>query len=257
MRVDGRPFADSLPVSGRGTVLYPPALTARGLPAPVTVWTGTNADGAAAAENCSLWSGTGTGVAGTSWGGSFRWTADGDRDCSGAPAALVCLGTTHSNPLSIPPPPPGARMIFVTRQVYGITGGAAANDLCQMEASGFLSGTWTAVLAQGTNPGAFALPNTQEPLYRPDGVLVALHSADLRNGVAFPLAPIEVTADGQHVDDLVWTGSYGPLDASSGKNCDDWMMNSSMAIVGNSAVAGDRWWASGSNLLSCGSMARL
>lgn len=257
IRVDGRPFADQLPVAGQGTVFYPPALTARGAPGSINLWTGTTTGGLEG-DNCMGWTlGAGvTGILGSAWGGSWRWTDDARVDC-GMAAGLLCLGTTHSSSLVIPQPPPDARMIFVTGQTYAVSGGMTADGYCQDEAGmAGLLGTWTAVLAQGTLAGNSALPSTQEPLYRPDGVLIAVRANDLRTGVA-PLAPIEVTADGQHVDGPVWTGSNGVLDPASGTNCDDWSSTTAQATVGDSAVAGDRWWVRGSVLLGCNQLARL
>lgn len=255
IRPDGLPFADELPVSGRGTVFHPPALTARGLFGPSLVWTGTGSGGQLG-DNCQGWSTGTTGIAGTSAGGSYRWTEDGALACTNS-GAMVCLGTTNSNDLAIPPPPMNARIIFVTSMAYPPSGGVTANQHCIDEAqnAGFTGGGWKALLAQGANVGAADLPNDNEPIYRPDGVLVAAHSFELRSG-APPLAPIEVSADLRHIDDLVWTGSNTPTDAASGKSCSDWMSNASSAVVGRSTVADNRWWNE-LMLVQCDQMAHL
>jgi hypothetical protein len=56
----------------------------------------------------------------------------------------------------------------------------------------------------------------------------------------------------------VWTGSNNVTEAGNGKNCSEWLSSGNIAIVGDSAVAGARWWNSTQRgNLACDQSARL
>jgi hypothetical protein len=260
VRVDGRPFADSLDaLAGRLELFYPNELDERG--ARIfgfgCAWTGTLTDGgfAGTGSSCRDWSSNGFTEGGLS--GELRtagrtWTAR-NRSCSLASCSLYCMGIDRSAVVR-PSRPAGARLAFVS-QPFVLDGGAlaAADDRCAREAAGAgHPGSYRALLATGGTPASARFALDAGPWTRIDGVQLALTAADfVDNRATRRLAPLNVTADGGYLAaGPVWTGSAAPSDAGT-THCSDWTSSAAgqSAFVGEATQGNAEWFNAGT--MSC------
>jgi hypothetical protein len=152
---------------------------------------------------------------------------------------LYCFEVDLDQEVDPPPAPPDARIAFVSKNAFSVTGGLPAADLqCQTEATAAsLPGTYVALLATST---ASAASRVTPAIYkRPDGVTIG----PLTNAI---ITPINVTAADGYVDVDVWTGAASipaPFTSagSASTTCGDWT-NSTVNGTSASTVAGPSYF---------------
>jgi hypothetical protein len=153
----------------------------------------------------------------------------GSTSCS-VSSRLYCFGTDQTNALA--PLTNTGRMAFVSFSFVPGGGVAAADTLCQNEASGLYPGTYKALLA---TEGASAASrfSTDGPIWvRPDGVAIVNKPSDLAND--FLLAPIDEYPGGMYQGNLgVWVGASSLSEIASGTTCSSWTSNSSAQKAGS------------------------
>lgn len=272
LRVDGRPFADSLaaPLYSNQT-FSPPMLDHFGNVVNVTnVGTASNSTGSlySSSSTCNNWADNTSGASarvGLSSAAASLWASYGLLTCD-QPLNLYCFQIDYAARVTSPPPPAmGSKLIFVSRAA-GPTGGLAnADAVCASDASGAgLSGTWKAMLATTTSSIASRFTTTGVPVYRPDGVLVAATDGMLFTSPPTLQAPINVSVTGtSYVTSYVWSGATSattptPMSATP-YSCLDWTSNSSShyAYLGYAGYQNNplNYWIGANTVTSCsGSM---
>lgn len=233
VRVDGKPFADSIDdlVLDR-RLYYPLRIDENGddvlLEDPFAnmtpVATGTNELGnvarnqSAEVENCGDWTGGGTGTIRLGYhdAGGSAWTAGSLRSCDASVMARIyCLGSDRESQVDSPPVQ-GAR-IFVTEDGATADLGIAGFDTrCAAEASaGGLDGEFHALVATSAESALSRVGGAQSTWTRVDGVVV---TSDF---VSFS-APVAVSARGVYLaKGPVWTGSMSAAEAGT-ETCANW-----------------------------------
>lgn len=216
-RVDGTPFVNTVADMAAGRFFYPPRLDANGNDTFVVsqfVATGTTRDGTAAMQ-CS----TGKVTVGVNDASAPVWTDIFASDCSTL-LQVYCFGTGRSADVT-PTVPPGELLAFVS----SATDYSAISNLdgtCNADATAAgLPGTYRALVALSSMPARNRVTNTAaKSWYRVDGVRVSGPMLD-----AFE-APLDVDANGSHVDGGVGFGAVDPKTAAvTSENCSDWTVN--------------------------------
>jgi hypothetical protein len=230
VRLDGRPFIDSLP----GNVFYPLALDDRGsTPGFVcSVPTATYQDATArAGGHCGGWRDP------TVWfhggdchSGTIGWTDLQNTDAEASifhgcttPRHLYCLQVGRSTPVTVPPPPAGARLFFTSDVAFtGNLGGLDGGDArCQaMATDAGLPGAYGAWLA-GTAEASARFVKDGRPWYRPDGVKLGDGPALFEPEVLLEAA-FNVTARRTHIYTRPIPAFAGAPSALSSDNCAGW-----------------------------------
>jgi Protein of unknown function (DUF1554) len=254
IRVDGKPFADTVTDITQGKILNALILDNVGNPVDDAVWTGTTNTGTTSSDTCSDWtsnSNSAVGEVGLSRGGPDDWSDDGNTACN-SPIPLYCFDTSHTTALTVTPVP--GRIAFVSKTAFDTsTGVAGADTLCQNEATAAsLPGSFRALLATTTvaaaDPSRFDLSMGSMPYVRPDGIKIA-DAPTIASGAALD-SGIWQNADGTYVTGSLaqpWTGSTNPSTKGT-ETCTDWTTKSVSinGLLGDSTTPVTRWWNSGS-----------
>ncbi len=267
VRVDGKPFADTLASLTAGRIYYPPNLTESGAVMNASVWTGTFGDGTRSATNtCGDWGSTaGNSMFGYSDSGGNVWTFAATSTCVPSNTwHLYCFQVDYTASLNFAPPPTG-RVMFVSASAFDTTAGVAGADaLCWNDAR--LAGLDAGTAPTATNFQAFVSTTTASatsrvaaargvPVSRPDGVVIATSDSALLDGGVLLQAPIEVgasTATRLLNNGFVWTGATTPKAPTSdggSTSCLDWTSNSALrtGVVGNGNRVGWPLWFDDTN----------
>ncbi len=238
IRPDGKPFALSQSDLYQGREIYPLRLSETGVDlGSQSVWSASTANGMINdVGTCTNW--TSAAAALTSQAG--RTSALGDvwtnvytvLTCS-SQARLACFGIDRA--ATIPPLPPVAgRRVFVSNQPITPSNGIAAADaICNGEASAAgLPGTYRALLATTTASAASRF-NATGPFIRPDNAVVAVGNALF--AAAFWDTSINVTASGFHVGlGAAWTGASSPTALGTvASTCNDWSSSTENGRLGH------------------------
>jgi hypothetical protein len=266
IRPDGLPVADTIDDLAQGHFWYPLALDESGTKILLTdenadpVITGSTDFGLLAPDNCQDWTGSSGPFAGA---GNVNatgrdWEASGDADCT-VPSRFFCFGVDQAVPVSVPKPPTGARVAFISEKKLALSGGVATADfLCQIEASAAgLPGNFHALLATSTASLNQRVPTTPNDVWiRPDGVVLNPGAGTrLYDGVI--AASIDITARGNVVndDEYVLIGAADPdTPPTAEKTCLDWTLpNASMPFGASSGlVHRPDWWLNVGYPVACG-----
>lgn len=224
IRVDGRPFADTL--APGAAVYFPAALDEFGqLRNPYTrlAMTGTGLYGEREG-NCSDWTATDNSplALGDPLTGAGAWTGWAGGGCSWR-WLVYCMGTGIDRPLQRDRVP--GRVAFVSVATLAPGGGLAAADaLCRTEAaSAGLSGSFKALLPADGASAASRFDLKGAPWVRPDGVPIVDKAADLATGTL--IAPIDQHASGPYDLEFyfVWAGAPGPgAVGTAASTCASW-----------------------------------
>jgi hypothetical protein len=176
VRPDGRPFADRIEDLVAGKIFFPPNLYASGYEVSVlgaSVLTGTGGNGTAI-DTCKDWtepsSPDGKYIGGLAGGTTEKWTQGVYTSCSQS-FALYCFGIDGTQ--AVTTPAATGRLAFVSESSMALstTGIAAADEICQTEATAAaLSGTYKALLAQVGKSAASRFVASRAPWVRIDGV---------------------------------------------------------------------------------------
>ena len=239
VRVDGKPFADTLADISAGRMFHPLRVDEFGNfdnTSPGYVWTG-NINWAGSGESCISWTSSdqGSGEHGTSDGMGYVFKDFGSLSCRGL-ARLYCFGVDNNARVTVVPAV--GRIAFITRGSWMSGGGvAAADQLCQDEAiQAGLNGTFKALLATDGASAASRFNSDGSPWVRPDGVVIAPTRGELFSSDYIDSA-IYQSADGlgYFANYGIWTGAIDPTTAgTSDTTCKNWTDSSD----GNTAISG-------------------
>ena len=228
VRVDGKPFADTLADISAGRMFHPLRVDEYGNFDDTSwgyVWTG-NINWAGQGESCSSWTSSdrqSMGEYGTSDGMGYVFRDFGSLSCREL-ARLYCFGVDNNARVKVAPTV--GRIAFLTRESWVSGGGvAAADQLCQNEATqAGLSGTFKAMLATDGASAESRFNLDGFPWVRPDGVVIAATGAELFRSDYIDSA-IYQSADGlsYYANYGVWTGAIDPTTAgTSDTTCKNW-----------------------------------
>lgn len=248
VRVDGKPFADTKADIAAGKIFHPLRVDENGAfitdPTKLTVWTGTQLNGTVnpSGRTCDGWTTNNNAIGGdlgSSDGVTAVFTQSHWVNCS-AERPLYCFGVDKNVPVTVTPV--SGRIAFVTTGTWTPSAGglAAADSLCQSEAtSASLTGTFKALLPTSTGsaqsrfepiaPGSL-------PWVRPDGVAIAPTAAELFTSTFLNTA-INQSADGLSYSgyDGVWGGASNLSTAGTPETtCSNWTSTSGSVLVGYS-----------------------
>lgn len=203
------------------------------------VWTGTNPDGSTG-YNCQDYTSTSASdfvLIGFRIGGGGIWTAGEPINCAAAQTEsyhLYCFGIDRQAHVVEPPPPAGARKIFVSATDFDPSSGIASADLkCATEAlTANLPGSFRALLATSTASAASRFNTSGIGFFRTDGVRVTATPAELFVTNQYLMTSIDVDASGRQwiahplarsIDfpEVVYTGALTPTQVAH-LNCHDW-----------------------------------
>ena len=227
VRVDGKPFVDTVDDLVAGRMFYPPRLDENGGDDPTgafQVATGTAGNGGRSSETCDDYTAqVGSVTIGKADGTTERWTnANAALGCAGA-VHLYCFGIDRAAHVTVTPA--SGKRAFVTDASFGLGGVLGADQLCQTEAAP-LSGTFVAAIATSTEPASSRIGSA--PLVRLDGVAIGTLDA--------PLAPLNVTPARHYVTSRVWTGAPTPEElGSDASTCKDWTSSALSGTAGDVA----------------------
>lgn len=257
VRLDGRPFADSLTsLTVQNQVFFPIMFDANVGTAVNVAHTGTNADGTHSLLNgegtCNGWtsaSATRNVTVGLTNHATIHWTNAAGGTCAQM-FPLYCLGTDYNRPLAIVPT--AGRKAFVSKANWDPATGLAGGDaLCRSEAgsAGLANAAaFKALLATPSASAASRFDDTLATWVRTDGVPLAPTARAYFDAVTpQTTASLDVHADGTYNDQLfgvAYTGALTPR--GSGTNattCASWTVNNASANVAFSDVAGSTLFA--------------
>ena len=242
VRPDGLPFGDTATLIAQyqvtgGHTWYPPRLTAAGADVGAGYWFATGTQGGLHQTGfmCADWTSTaGNSVFGLADTGVAGWGASGSAGCSPNAFHLACLGTDYQAVVRVVAPP-NPRFIFLSKAPFGAaTGVTAANTICTNEAtSAGLPGTYKALLAPtGATAGSLFVAHNQ-PVTRPDGVVVAVSDASFLAIPSAIRAALEIAADGTvpvDTNGAAFTGAASVTAAgTNATTCNNWSTNSGAA----------------------------
>ena len=240
VRVDGKPFAQSLADIAAGKIYYPPELAADGTTTRgnfSAYWTGSDSMGQVVTNTCGNWTSIAAadrGTFGVGLGGAVVFTQAGSFTCD-REARFLCLGTDRA--ATITPPNETGRTVFLSeRTVIGGAGVSAFNLACQADAEDVgLDGTFVAGVSGFTD----SIDLVGAAWVRPDGTPVT--SAELPLTMTGLVSPITQSADGSTYRSIAaWTGVVDSFDSVE-ETCTDWSViagTGSIASTANASSAG-------------------
>jgi hypothetical protein len=220
LRVDGKPFADTLADISAERMFHPLRVDELGNFDNTSggyVWTG-NINWAGQGESCDSWTSSDRqdmGEKGMSDGMGYVFKDFGAAACSSF-ARLYCFGVDNYARVTVVRT--AGRIAFITRDSWLSSGGVAgADQLCQDEAmQAGLKGTFKALLATDGASAASRFNVDGSPWVRPDGVVIARTGAELFASDYLESA-IYQSADGlgYYANYGVWTGAIDPTTAGT------------------------------------------
>lgn len=256
MRMDGKPFADSLISLLVGNQVLNPLLfdETGAVRDRALLPTGTNADGTLSAErNCLDWTSPDSSnlvQIGAPEGGPVTWSSGANPSfCSGPNAGfnLICMGTTRNAVVAITPT--AGKKIWVTSSPFTLDGSQTPDAKCQADRPGGV--TTAAALIATTTKSASANLNSGAVYVRPDGTRVGT-GAQIALGGRLE-SGIWQSADGAYLSgsQYVWSGSTTISTVGSTEStCGNWADPSrSAGTFGNWAFANERWWNDGGSVV--------
>jgi hypothetical protein len=241
MRMDGAPIGDTIANLISGPIWVPVVFDENGMPWLQRVWTGTQAGGTRS-NDCTNWTGVGSGFFGDPYGGAVRWYYLGAAPACGCGGLSVyCAMTDKSS--SISPVPVAGKKIWLSQAHFASGGGLAAADAqCDGDKPAGV-GAAKALLATTTTP-ASALLGADVTYVRPDGILVG-KGADMADPMGLH-SGIWQHSDGSYAttEEQVWSGSLGvDKTGTVASTCNDWMNNTGgMPFMGLPLFASGDWW---------------
>jgi hypothetical protein len=262
VRVDGKPFGDSLTsITAQKVVYYPAAQTEAGTLSTGAVWTGAQNDGTAyPGSNCQNFTSiasTDTGVVGFREAGSELWSTAYSMPCN-MNAGVMCFETDFGVIVPAPTPPATKRWMFYTSSSFDPSRGlSGADTLCKNEAATnptLTGATFSALLSTTTGSLVSRVTARNVPIVRPDGVVLWSSDADLITSGANPISAPSVASDGLTYSGLTscWTGAISPNQANTlgnGYTCLDWTTNqpgtNNGGISGTTGYSDRAWYNQG------------
>lgn len=249
VRVDGKPFANTVADLVGGRVLFPPRIDELGRPVDLAagVFVGATRDGTTdPGRTCRDWTDAvamdGLAYADADSGGR-DWQAAQWGSCA-LTLRLYCFEVGRKASVGVRKPAPGtARIAFASAPTEPTFGAAGADALCAEEAmAAGLPGTYKAFLSTPTQSAAARFDLAGPPWVRPDGVPIVEKASDLLGKRL--LAPISVGVIGAVVGaGGAWTGSRAPNETAQ-SHCRGWTSSADTdsASFGVPSTAGPRWF---------------
>lgn len=238
VRVDGRPFADTMTGAfANSAILLPLRLDEYGADAGSQwVMTGTDAAGATG-NHCNNWAGTGLMTAGDSAAGPAGWTARTILACP-ATARLYCLMNTKTAPLVVTPE--SGKRIFLSGPITPGGGAGAFDARCAADKPAG-AGPVKALIATTSAAASGGLVAATRYV-RPDGVFVGT-GAELSAGGLLS-GGIWQAGNGSYLaGQSVWTGAPDPNALGTpATTCDDWGSTLNSGLAGYSTTTAASWW---------------
>lgn len=227
MRVDGRPFADSVADLVAGQVLHPALFSELGDALTLSfphVATATLANGRLSANNCETTAKVTIGVT----DGTSDFTNWLSSDCA-VGRRYLCLGVDYNR--AIPELSPLARKAFLSDAGWTPSGLSSADTLCQGEATASgLEGSYRALLATSSAASISRFDTGGAPWVRLDGVPLAPTAAEFAVGnVATTLS---LTPSGIYTSADTWHGADTPAELATGLSCSDWESTAGWGTAG-------------------------
>ncbi len=252
VRVDGRPFADTVADLTADILFNPLRVTETGtVLVDGGVMTGTTPQGTFSGNNCSDWTDTmNTMTIGAVRFGPQGWTSFGPFPCLSF--RIYCFMKTQNT--DVAPPLASGKRIFMTNSPF-IPGVGTPDALCQAEKPAG-TGSVVALLARSTAAAATLL-SLGTTYIRPDGTAVGtgqdLIDDGVFSGTEYLESGIWQTANGGYLAAFVWTGSTNISNAPlASETCNDWTSSSGNGNVGDSRSAQGGYWDGGAQ--NCSSM---
>lgn len=236
VRTDGKPLVDTIADLTSGRLIHPLRVDENAVDVGhERVFTGTKLDGTlGSGDTCGNWTTT-TGTYTTQGYASALhalFTSYGGQTCVGAIARLYCFGVDRVAVVDVTPATT-YRRAFTTKASWTPGGGLAAADaLCNQEATAAsLPGTYRALLATTTASAAARLSTSGAPWARVDGVLLSALSS-----FTFSLSQWHVSPN-LSADRTTWFGNNGLWVGAAGMTapgtaattCSNWQSSSSAA----------------------------
>jgi hypothetical protein len=216
VRIDGRPFADSIASIIAGELYFPPRIDETGTNVGITnLVTGTQQTGVADTSTACMLGGYTSNI-------GYRWSSAYVESVG----HIACLGVDRI--ATVPRPQATGRIAFVTTGLFDpSTGRASADALCASEATAAsLPGSYLAFLSTTTQAGSARFDLTGAPWVRTDGVPIMQSANDLATWNL--LTGIDRHAD-QTLERLpAWSGSIVAVGGTAEYACNDWTSNQGM-----------------------------
>jgi hypothetical protein len=219
IRVDGRPFADTVDDLLAGEIFYPIRLDETGADAEgALAATATEQDGTLTPDyDCDGW----TTTDGSSRGGrsdTSVWSSTQGFGCGNANVRIYCFGIDLQTEVAVEPS--RQRYAFLANDVSGSAGLSMFDARCASEAEAAgLPGSYRAFVATPTQSASGRFDLAGAPWGLPNGVLITEEAGDLASGNL--LSPIWRAADGSQATGDVWTGADSPT-VTSPLSCGNW-----------------------------------
>jgi hypothetical protein len=236
IRPDDRPFAVDSQQIVNGTFFYPPNIDENGVLTSGAVWTGTFVGAAepAGSNFCGDWMSDDAGAVGLTGElgyGADIWSSFNTLPCN-SQAHLVCLGVDQQ--FDLEPPPLEGRLAFVsTGYLAPNAGRAAADAMCQQEASDAgHDGEFLALLGVAGETPAARFDTAGPPWVRYDGVRIFPDDDPFSVWLD---APILFDANGT-ISPLIisWAGAFDVLQVGSdATSCTSWSATTGYAAMFN------------------------
>jgi len=219
VRKDGLPFADTVDDLVRGRIFYPLRIDEDGVdvgPDGDLVATATKGLDGSYAGALDCFAGAAGSLAGITDGTTGSWTDMNTTAACNAGVRFYCLQIDHVSQVSVPTPPAGAKLAFLSSVPVPATSLDALDGECSAEAKAHGAGDAFALVSQNMMPASARA--TGSVYARPDGVVAIDEHGAL-------VAPINVTLDATpaYVDQYVWSGATNFTAAGSmSDTCGGW-----------------------------------
>jgi hypothetical protein len=214
---------------------FPPSLDQNGAEVAGLDWTwsGVGQDGTSSLNGtCQGWTATTGGQAQLSLvhARGANWPNSAFTDCAATRSLhLFCYEATRSVDVTPPPPPQGARRVFLGGGDFSAsdgTGLAGADAVCNQDAADAgLTGTFRAMLATDGASVASRFSTRGAPVYRSDGIELAPNEATFFSPAIGARAPLMTLASGERgpTSLYAWVGSQTWTAAGqSADTCSNW-----------------------------------
>lgn len=247
IRTDGAPFADQPADIAANQIFNALHLDETGADVgSVSVWTGTEEDGTAAAATCTNWTVTsGSGRIGSSQGGAAAWTDLASSPSCGQSNRLYCFGIDKTT-TEVTPTVTNGKLAFISNGTINPSNGtgiAGADTMCNTEAVS-LPGSYKALLAS-TTASAISRFTPGNVYVRRDGTRVGDYDTlaaggSLESGIWQRPTGLYL----ESFSDVVWTGAATPSAVGTNvSTCGNFASNPGNGTFGRGPLADATWWS--------------
>ena len=237
IRTDGALVAGSVADFTNGNLRNAIVLDEKGnRPPETTIWTGLDASGSPAADNCMAFTATNANSS-TGDTSSLLTTLAVRKAACTIPTHLLCISINSATlPTPLTPPPNSKRIFLSTATFTGSAGLAAMDNKCANEA----------MAALGSNNFDALLSTLAESAMTRAGILSDQLFTRVDRSPVGPLEKAPLTFLNQHADGTflpagsatgVWTGGAPNTTSLANGNCTNWSTTGVTGIIGNANAA--------------------